>query len=86
MSIPSRPPIFEMLIDVMPVHGRERIAMARVDICEVEDFPYLKPRQRVIGRAENERHLLRWNLDPFEVISDFICLAPRSRATVVVPG
>ena len=42
--------------------------MAPIDIREVEDFSYLKPRQRVIGRAENECHLLGWNPDPFKVI------------------
>jgi len=58
---PEQAADFEMLIDVMPVQGRERITMAPIDIREVEDFSYLKPRQRVIGRAENERHLLGWN-------------------------
>jgi len=58
--------------------------MAPIDICEVEDFAYLKPRQRVIGRAENECHLLGWNPDPFKVIPDLICLEGLKRAAVVV--
>jgi hypothetical protein len=36
---PEQAADFEMLIDVMPVQGRERITMAPIDICEVKIFP-----------------------------------------------
>jgi hypothetical protein len=48
---PEQAADFEMLIDVMPVQGRKRITMAPIDICEVDDFAYLKLRQRFIARA-----------------------------------